>query len=88
MRAYFKLENCCDDARDILLERQGGEVSKKSILNCTIASWKSKTVNEPKQGLPYPYKFSRDVYFADATNSAVLRFYFRGSQDFVSWTLL
>ena len=33
--------------------------------------------------LPYLYKFSRDVYFADATNSAFLRFYFRGSQDFV-----
>ena len=33
--------------------------------------------------LPYSYKFSRDVYFADATNSAFSRFYFRGSQDFV-----
>ena len=33
--------------------------------------------------MPYLYKFSRDVYFADATNSAFLRFYFRGSQDFV-----
>ena len=30
--------------------------------------------------IPYSYKFSRGVYFADATN---LRFYFRGSQDFV-----
>ena len=35
------------------------------------------------QKLPYLYKFSRDVYFTDATNSAFLRFYFRGSQDFV-----
>ncbi len=34
--------------------------------------------------IPYSYKFSRDVYFADATNSAFLRFYFRGLQDFVS----
>jgi len=31
--------------------------------------------------LPYSYKFSRYVYFADVTNSAFLRFYFRGSQD-------
>ena len=34
--------------------------------------------------IPYSYKFSRDIYFADATNSAFSRFYFRGSQDFVS----
>ena len=33
--------------------------------------------------LPYSYKLSRDVYFADATNSAFSRFYFRGSQGFV-----
>ena len=33
--------------------------------------------------MPYLYKFSRDVYFADATNSAFSRFYFLGSQDFV-----
>ena len=33
--------------------------------------------------IPYSYKFSRDVYFADTTNSAFSRFYFRGSQDFV-----
>ena len=33
--------------------------------------------------LPYSYKFSRDVYFADATNSAFSRFNFRGSQVFV-----
>ena len=33
--------------------------------------------------MPYLYKFSTDVYFADATNSAFSRFYFRGSQDFV-----
>ena len=33
--------------------------------------------------MSYLYKFSRDVYFADAINSAFLRFYFRGSQDFV-----
>ena len=33
--------------------------------------------------LLYSHKFSRDVYFADATNSAFSRFYFRGSQDFV-----
>ena len=31
----------------------------------------------------YSYKFSRDVYFVDATNLAFSRFYFRGSQDFV-----
>ena len=36
-----------------------------------------------KYNIPYSYKFSRDVYFADATNSAFSRFYFRGSQDFV-----
>ena len=30
--------------------------------------------------IPYSYKFSRDVYFADATNSAFSRFYL---QDFV-----
>ena len=33
--------------------------------------------------LPYSYKFSRDVYFVDATNSTFSRFYFQGSQDFV-----
>ena len=33
--------------------------------------------------IPYSYKFSRDVNFADATNSAFSQFYFRGSQDFV-----
>ena len=33
--------------------------------------------------IPYSYKFLRDVYFTDATNSAFSRFYFRGSQDFV-----
>ena len=33
--------------------------------------------------MPYLYKFLRDVYFADAPNSAFSRFYFGGSQDFV-----
>ena len=41
--------------------------------------WNAVTID----GVPYSYKFSRDVYFADATNSAFSRFYFRGSQDFV-----
>ena len=32
--------------------------------------------------IPYSYKFLRDVYFVNATNSAFSRFYFRGPQDF------
>ena len=34
----------------------------------------------------YSYKFSRDVYFADATNSVFLQSYFRGSQELVEDT--
>ena len=32
--------------------------------------------------IPHLCKFSRDIYFADVTNSAFLQFYFQGSQDF------
>jgi len=32
--------------------------------------------------IPYSYKFLRNVYFTDVTNSAFSQFYFQGSQDF------
>ena len=52
------------------------------LLNFVLMDCLTNRYQLPYQ-LPYSYKFSRDVYFTDATNSAFSRFYFRGSQDFI-----
>jgi len=39
-------------------------------------------LNHESNYIPCLYKFSRDIYFADVTNSAFSQFYFRGSQNF------
>ena len=54
------------------LDGRGREVVGGPQLSKDTGSRADRSVDE----IPYSYKFSRDIYFADATNSTFLRFIF------------